>query len=284
MPYLIFCIIGSVLVSVLLKIFETQGRQRVVVIASNYFSAAVLSAVWWLVETGGQPHLSPRTWLLGAGNGLLYALAFFLFMVTASRLGLARPVSFMRLSIVLPLTASIIIWQEYPSVAQLIGVGLTVLALWLLNSVQSHSATGEGGLSWHFLLLGLGLFLAVGLADTLAKAFEAVPAAGERGGFLFVVFVTACLASTLVILIQRIPLRRSDLLAGLGLGVPNQLAVVSLLLSLAHLPAIVVFPTLNVSLVLLSTLIGYVGWREQLNRHSTVGVAFTVLALVLINF
>ncbi|MFQ5613256.1 MAG: hypothetical protein ACE5H9_14100 [Anaerolineae bacterium] len=283
MLYLVLCIIGSAVVSVILKVYEAQDRNRLVIIASNYLVATILSGIWWTLGSGGSLRLSAMTLLLGLGAGLLYALGFFLFMATTRRHGLAKPVTFMRLSVALPVLTSIFLWQEQPTLGQMAGLALTGLALWLLSSVQLSSPSLSKASSWSLVVLGGGLFLVIGLADTLAKAFEAGQLPGERGGFLFVTFGAAFVASVGLILARRVPVCRADFIAGLGLGLPNQLAVLFLLLALAHLPAIVVFPTLNVSLVLLSTLLGYLIWRERLNAHGTVGVAVTALALILIN-
>ena len=109
--------------------------------------------------------------------------------------------------------------------------------------------------------------------------------------FLIVGFGTAALLSLLMMLWQRYLARQRTphlkqwrfallvLGAGITTAFGNQIALV---LS-GRLPAIVQFPVVNGGIVLLSSVLSVLAFREKLTRRTWVGLALGLVSLVLVS-
>ena len=145
---------------------------------TNYATAALLAALAlvWL----GPPAPDPRAAAFGAANGAQYQVTFILMYALYGLLGVAVTSSLLRLSIVVPVLASIVLWGEWPTAAQGLGLLLAAAALPLLSAPPRGRAVTAGGLAlatlgarvlWHERLgrqaaLGIGLaMLAAALAN-----------------------------------------------------------------------------------------------------------------------
>jgi drug/metabolite transporter (DMT)-like permease len=70
---------------------------------------------------------------------------------------------------------------------------------------------------------------------------------------------------------------------GVLLDIPNVLTTVFLLSALAILPAIVVFPLMNVGIILLTTLLAFLIWKEKLNPWGVFALASGLLAILFLS-
>ena len=112
------------------------------------------------------------------------------------------------------------------------------------------------------------LVLAIGGSDTLFKLFQETNRPAERGLFLFSIFTTALLVCLAILAVRgrsgRGSIRAGDLLAGLALGVPNQLSSLFMVQALVLLPAAIAFPLSNIAIMALTSLLGVRVWGERL--------------------
>ncbi|WP_353848426.1 hypothetical protein [Clostridium sp.] len=53
--------------------------------------------------------------------------------------------AFMKLGIVIPVTASILFLGEIPTLFQLVGIVLVIVAIWVINSEGTAAADADGG-------------------------------------------------------------------------------------------------------------------------------------------
>ena len=70
---------------------------------------------------------------------------------------------------------------------------------------------------------------------------------------------------------------------GLALGVPNFFSARLLLKSIEHLPAVLVYPTVSVAIILVVTMVGMIFFKEKLKTRQLAGIAAILVALVLLN-
>ena len=69
---------------------------------------------------------------------------------------------------------------------------------------------------------------------------------------------------------------------GLILGLLNFGATYFLLLAMSHFESSVLFPTVNMSVVVLSALTGLILFHEKLSRVNWIGIGLAVLAILMI--
>ena len=83
------------------------------------------------------------TFGLGLFNGILYLAGFILLKVNVNRNGVVMSSAFMKLGVLVPTMASIVIFGEVPGLFQVIGFGLAVLAIILINFEKEQERLQE---------------------------------------------------------------------------------------------------------------------------------------------
>lgn len=269
----------SIAIAVILKINEGRGGNRLVLAGANYL---VASTVALLLTGAGKAHLSAGTLALGAITGLDYVLSFLVLMAGIARGPLAVPVTVMRLSVAVPVVASIFIWKEQPAALQWGGIflGLAAIVLFGTGMMRKESKEHSRGSYWPLMI---SIFLLTGLASILLRTFREVSPDTERLAFSWVLFTFAALFTWLIVLVRRIAVARGTFLLGMLLGLPNLFSTVFTLLALRSTPAAVVFPFINVTVIFGSTFLGYFVWKERLGRITVAALAAAAAALVLLS-
>jgi drug/metabolite transporter (DMT)-like permease len=278
MLYLTFAILSGVITAAVMKASETAGRSSVAVALVNYCIAALVMFAAWVAH-GGVP-LSLITVVCGIYGGITWTFGLVLSMVAIRLFGVAISAAVGRVGIVLPIVLSIAIWLEIPSVVQVVGIALAVVAITFLSL---RVVLKGRGVRWRDMLVLLGLWVVAGAAQFASKLYAQVCPQDEKSGYLVVLFVVACCISFTWLKLLRGAIRRGDIAYGVGVGVPNSIGGFFLVSSLHVLPGIVVFPTLGAARVLLVALLGVLFWRERLGVKGAIGIAAAIAALILVN-
>ncbi len=280
MLYVLLTVLSSVLVSVVLKVNETRGGHRFVVAGTNYMLAALLALI------AGYPddlHIAPQWIGISALAGLGFISGFWLLMVGLKEIGLAIPTSAARLSMLVPVSGSILLLGEQPGVAQIAGIAAGVAAFALLGLAQRGAAepmAGERRLNLRALLILVTIFCIVGTTDFTMKLAQYNGVSGNA--MALVIFITASLICWGIVAAKRPRVAGRDILTGVALGIPNYFSVYFLLAALRHLDASAVFPTVSAGAVVTITLVAVTFWRERPNRTAWMGIALAALAVALL--
>jgi drug/metabolite transporter (DMT)-like permease len=164
----------------------------------------------------------------------------------------------MRLSVVLPILASVFWWGEQPTQAQIAGIAATLVALVLLGG---RGLSGASDLRvW--MLTGF-LFLTSGGASVVSKAFLVLHLPDAKTTYTAVLFGTAALGGSLSFLTSRFRPTREDVGEGVLVGVTNVVATGIQLVATAVFCAIV--------------------WKERFTRRMLIGMGIAVVGLALVN-
>ena len=147
-------------------------------------------------------------------------------------------------------------------------------------SVRSGHKEGDGALKYFFLI---AVFIGIGINDFALKFFKVWRSELEEPFFIFFIFSSAFIYSTIYIIIKKIRISPQTAMWGVLLGIPNVLTTVFLLSALAILPAIVVFPLMNVGIILLTTLLAFLIWKEKLNSWGVLALASGLLAILFLS-
>ncbi|MFT4605276.1 MAG: drug/metabolite transporter (DMT)-like permease [Rhodothermales bacterium] len=285
MTYLLLAIASSLGIGVIFKVASLRQVARVPLLAVNYLVAALIG-VGLVVSSGSTfaPSLNAQFLLFALSVGGLLIGSFFLFALATDKAGMSITMAVMRTGVSIPFLVSWMAWGEIPSVAQWIGFGLVVGALVFLTQPTGGKGTKRpDGAS---ILLLLAVFLGGGLGDLSFKAFD-VWFAPSVDGHVFLVFAfgLAFLVSV-VLLARRAPgdrfPRRDAWMVGLLLGGVNYASILFVLGAVARLPAIVVFPTISVSVVVGGAVLGVVIWRERLSPTNLVGIGLAAASVLLL--
>lgn len=289
MIYLVLAVLCSSAFGAGLKLSEVRRRDRIVVAFANYVSGAVLAAIYWVIDSqvkGVGLHITVPNLLSGVFAGVAWVGGLIFIMVAIKETGIAITTAISRLSLVVPILACILLWGEAFDLSEPAGalkgsgVALAVLAVLLLSG---RAARRKGRVTlWGASLLAM-LFLSQAAAQTSLKIQEVYNSESEVPAFMLVLFLTAIVFTGLWILLSGRKPTRGDLALGLALGPPNIGSGWFQVLALHAVEGSIVYPVTSVGSVFLLTLLGVFFWKEDLGKKGAMGIALTIVALILIN-
>lgn len=302
----------SLAIGLLFKYAGREGLDRTALLTVNYAAAVGVAGV--LLTAGGRTAdaglaLTPSLVLLGVGTGALLIAGFFALSLATDLAGMSLAIGVMRVSVVLPFVASWVVWNEVPSTAQVVGLGLASVAFFLIArqeplpdpvpaasvSAPESDAQAAGvpvdvdvempsGRVFGVLAL---TFLLGGAVDISMKTFEELFGAGNsRVLFLLLAFGVAFAIGAVRVVARGVrtgvwPERRT-VGWGVVLGVINYGSLEFILRAIEQLPGTVVFPANNIAIVVLAAVLGVVVWNERLTRTNRAGLGLAALALLLL--
>lgn len=303
MIYLGLAIICSCSIGLLFKFSETRGLHRYSVTTVNYITASAtalvmsgavgtLSRLDSISATGLPGRLVAITLgggTLPAGNSLLWALlvgintgffflyAFIYYQKSISENGVALSGMFSRLGILIPMAVSIVIWREYPSSLQNVGIILAIAVIVLVNvDLQNRGwPKPNATLLLVFVTTGMGIFS--------NKIFQKYALLEHKSLFLLFAYSTALLFSLRVSFRERQAVELPDILIGVLVGVINLTTNYFIIIALSRIKAAVVFPILSAGTIICITLGGVLIFGEKLRRRDIFAFCMTIIAVILIN-
>jgi drug/metabolite transporter (DMT)-like permease len=265
--FLALALLSSVSIALLLKVFEQKQRNRTVIVASNYIAAGTLGYLLAHETRFTSPVLA-----FGAVVGLGFFIGFILLFLAVRKKGIASTVTIGRLSLAIPVGLSICLWGEKPLLTDIISLLLIffIILAW------------EGKIGKISPLL-LTIFLVFGLLDSAMKFFKLEFPAMDDSSFLIIVFYSAMVWGWSYILASRQRPRLRDIAWGLVLGIPNFFSSYFLLKALGLIPAYVVFPFINIGIIILSALAGYVLFKEKFSGKRIFLIILGLIAVFILS-
>jgi len=234
------------------------------------------------------------SWQIAGNQALLAAVFYWLAgyaAIKAVQLGhLGATWTVTRCAMVLPTTASLLIWHEVPLspvssllVQRLGGIAVTTIAVILLGidrrrsqvSAASHPDQAKHLGAWFFWLAAA--FFGQGGWEICLRATRTLPDHNARLMFVMIVFTGAFVLTIPMVVVMRTPLRRKDLAYGVLAGVVATFASGLRVWALRDLDGVIVFPVTAVSVATLVMLAGRLLWRERIGAWGMAGF-FAALA------
>jgi multidrug transporter EmrE-like cation transporter len=300
--YLSLAILTSASIALIFKYSEGRSMDRYVVTSFNYLAASLVSAVIIAVSglefpfvsmpvnfkdlaavfpsSGGPLDLKASlAWALvvGVPAGVFFFLAFIYYQKGINENGAGLAGAFSKIGILIPMSISIVVWNEIPTVLQTAGIALSVISILLVNISFRNFSLDK------LRLTLLALFLFSGLAEFSNKVFQNYGLLKHRLVFLFFVFFTAFLISGAFLLSRKKLPRPRAMVTGLIVGLPNLFCSYFLIQALDGIKASVVFPIYTATTIVVINLGGYLIFNERLENRERLSVVLTIIALVMIN-
>ncbi|MCO5723747.1 DMT family transporter [Robiginitalea marina] len=282
---LFLSILCSSLIFVVFKLFDTYRVATFHAIVANYLTA-LLTGLALYGGSLGPSELPQQPWLAGAAIlGGIFILIFNLMARTSQRLGVSVASIATKMSLVIPVIAGLLLYGEHLSAMKVLGILMALVAVYFASLKNEKFRFSRRALYLPFFV-----FLGSGVIDTSIKYLQAtqVPEA-EYPIFSATIFGFAALTGLGVLLLRSpadlLRWRPANLLGGIVLGVPNYFSIYFLLRALQHggLNSASVFTLNNVTIVMLTTLLGILLFRETMSPKNWMGVALAVLSIVVIS-
>lgn len=277
MLFLLLAILSSAMIAILMRVSSNRISANISMLAMNYFICTLLGVAY----TGFQPVIPggsgfPVTIGLGLLSGFLYLGSFVLFQYNTRKNGVVLSSVFMKLGLLVPVIMSMLIYKEVPGTRQIIGFGIAVLAIVLINLKNDKDGKRFG--------VGLVVMLLMcGGSDAMSKVFERTGPAELSDSYLFYTFAAAFVLCIGLVLYKKEKPGMREILFGSLIGIPNFFSAKFLLGALAKIPAVVVYPTYSVATLLVVTMMGVIVFRERLSKIQWCALMAIVVSLVLLN-
>ena len=281
-------ILGIVFFNIILILFKLFARYNVdnfQAIVVNYAVAGIIGVFMYEQPITVKEILS-FDWLYYAVLiGLIFVTVFKFLADGTQKIGIAIATVANKMSVVLPVIASFILYGDSVTSLKIIG-----LVLALVGVVLTSSEKGKLNFDRKYIWLVIIIFLGQGISDILfnyAQMTLVLPI--EAPLYISFIFLSAFAFGVVIIGIQIIQkttvLKFKNLIWGIALGIPNYLTVLYFFRALEHglLESSEVYPILNMGVIVLASLSGYLIFKERLAWANWIGIVICLVAICFIS-
>lgn len=289
MFYLLLTILANVAIFMSFRSFSRFDIKTLPAIVVNYGVCVITGTLY-----AGSPEVissfdpvSP--WFISASMlGLIFISTFFLMAHTTQVRGVSVATVASKMSLAIPVIFSLFIFKYALNTLDgwnYLGIVLSFIAIALVS--RKANKEGSSPITFRFLLLPMAVFLLGGLIDTslnyvnhhfIDEEIEPV--------FPIFIFLAAFILGLIICLIKKVKFGPKEFLGGLYLGVPNYFSIYFQLKALSAFEnnGAIVYPALNIGIIIGSTLLAILLFREKLSKLNYIGVALALVVIFLLSY
>ena len=196
--------------------------------------------------------------------------------ITTQRLGVTVGSLASKMSLIIPVLAALLLQGDKWTFLKIIGITVALLSVYLTVK-KDDNKSGP-------IYLALILFVGAGLLDTVLShiQFLYLDTPQSKDYFTTTVFLVAFGVGGILLLFKKQSLTLKNIIAGILLGIPNYFSIFFVLRSLDSMESSLVFPILNIGVVILSALIGWGYYKEHLSRLNWLGVILAISSIYIL--
>lgn len=280
---LILSIFSSSIIFVIFKLFDRFRINTFQAIVFNYLTAFVFGILLFkseIKETSFEDH----HWLtFSLFTSFLFIGLFFLMGKSSQSNGVSSTSIAVKMSMVVSIIAMILLYNEAISFLKLVGISLAILGVYLVSS--KDKTVNKNATLWMLFVL----FIGSGILDfTLNYVQEHVLKEMTVSIYSAISLGFAGIIGFSILVIRLIngstQLALRNLLGGIILGIPNYFSIFFLMLSYKTTGwnDSTVLTITNVSVVLLSSIIGFIIFKESTTVKKLVGLIAAISAIILL--
>lgn len=274
------------------------------------YCSLIAAGLWvWSLFTA-EMAVSTMTWLWGALYGVVFTSTMFCYTRAMNTGPLSYSSFYFSASLMVPVLASMTLWQEKAGIMRWIGLILFLLSFYFIQIYGRHRGKA-GKIDKRWLAYCLLAFLFNGLIPVVAKTHQSLMGGREAAELTLVGFAVAALCSLLGWLVcgGYGEIRKSIKSSKTGpahwhwpwgwrwrLGWPwrSMLLIIGVALSTGlgnalmndlsgKLPGAYLYPLVNGSMIILLTFVSAVIFKERLTRGGAAGIVTGILAIIAVN-
>jgi len=217
--------------------------------------------------------------------GVLFIAIFFSMALTTDKLGISVTAVSGKMSVVVPVLFAYFFANEDITFLFVIGLILSILSIYFITVKK------ELHIDKRFLILPIIVFLGGGIIDTSLKVLQHAYSSDLPISTLsYSIFLGAFITGSLVLLIKDKAnfnaWKWKNVKAGIALGVPNYFSIFFLLSAIEgfSVKSAFVFGVNNVGVVLVSTLLSVLIFKEKLELKNKFGLLLAVISIAIIAY
>ena len=217
--------------------------------------------------------------------GFIFIAIFFSMALTTEKLGISVTAVSGKMSVVIPILFAYFFAKEDITLLFVIGLILSILSIYFITIKK------ELHIDKRYLILPVIVFLGGGMIDTSLKVLQQAYSQDiPLSTISYSIFLGAFIAGTSIYLVKEKANFSSwewkSVKAGVALGVPNYFSIFFLLSAIEgfSVKSAFVFGVNNVGVVLVSTLLSVLIFKEKLEPKNQWGLLLAVLSIAIISY
>lgn len=217
--------------------------------------------------------------------GFIFIAIFFSMALTTEKLGISVTAVSGKMSVVIPILFAYFFAKEDITLLFVIGLILSILSIYFITVKK------ELHIDKRYLMLPVIVFLGGGMIDTSLKVLQQAYSEDiPLSTISYSIFLGAFIAGTSIYLVKEKANFSSwewkSVKAGVALGVPNYFSIFFLLSAIEgfSVKSAFVFGVNNVGVVLVSTLLSVLIFKEKLEPKNQWGLLLAVLSIAIISY
>ncbi|MFN2262500.1 MAG: EamA family transporter [Psychroflexus sp.] len=289
MIVLLLSILSSSTIYIVFKMFGKFKINTLNALIVNYFTAFILGIsmqentnVDALLET------TSKDWFLGSVFlGVMFIIVFTLMVMTTQKGGMSVVSVASKMSVAIPVVFVIFYYDESLGILKIIGILLALFSVYLV-SIRKRDGLK---IDMKYFIFPLLVFLGSGIIESSLKYLENTYVSdADVPLFSANTFLFACVSGLLIYVFKAFKkenrYRWKDVLGGFALGIPNYFSIYFFIkaLRIESLNDSSIFIINNVSIVLLSTVLGILFFKEKLIPKNWLGILLAIASIVLITY
>lgn len=281
MIYLIIAIILSVTVSVNLKLLRRYYTDSYQAIVFNYPSALALSYFFFRPNLQAIPETNQ--WTLFFVTALMMLSIFYFISKSIQTSGIVITAISQRLSLIIPVIAAFLLFDETFTLLKFIGLIIGFLAIYF--SVPSGKFDSKNINFWYPVIV----FSGTGILDIFFNHITKFSNLSFTDCLFYIFSIAAILGFLSLIYLKitnRLDFQWRAVFAGLLLGVFNFGSIYFYIkaLKIEHDKPSVVFSAMDIGVIALGSVVGFMLFKEKLSKINKVGLFLAIIAICILTF
>lgn len=225
-----------------------------------------------------------KSWLFGSVIlGGLFILVFTILGKTSQENGVSVASVSSKMSMIIPILFGIFFFKESITFEKIIGIVIALIAVYFTSKKES------GKIKMKNFIFPILLFFGAGIIDTSINYLQhTLLKDNEIALFSATTFLAAFFFGILISVFKTIKgsfkLEGKNIIGGITLGVPNYFSMYFLIKALhnKNLESATIFTLINIGVILVSTFLGILIFKEKLLKQNYLGIVLAIIAVILV--
>jgi drug/metabolite transporter (DMT)-like permease len=286
--FLVLSILSSSIINLVFRYFPKYQVDNQQAIAVNYWTCVITGLFASNLSLSHTiSHYNASWGLYTVALGLLFVTVFYGMAVTAQKFGISVSVIAAKMGVIFPLIYAFLFLRDEPTFLLIFGILLSLVSVYFVSRKDKSQVNVSSNI-W-FILLPLLVLIGSGVIDTSLKVIQLQLAGTSAAIPTVMIFMAAAVFGTCITIYRlatkQTYFKRQNILGGIALGIPNYFSIFFLFKALQSdmFSTSQVYPLNNIGIVVLSTILSVILFREHLNKKNLIGIAMAILAIVLIS-
>jgi len=290
MIYLLLTILMNIGLFLSFRSFTKFGINTLNAIVINYLVCVITGVLLYGRTIQANIQILSEPWIsFPVILGVFFMATFYLMALTTQKYNVAVATITSKMSMLIPVLFGLYVFHfdnARFTMLNFLGLAFAVLSIVLCSRRRKDNKTRiwDGK---YLLFLPAVVFIATGCIDTSINYINAYLITPSQKPLIpVIVFLTAFLAGIILLLAKREKIRIKDVIGGIYLGIPNFFSLYFLMFSLTWLNnnGAVLYPILNVGIIVSSTLASLLIFKEKLIKPNIIGLILSLVAIFLISY